>query len=139
PTTSVGGPVVSVARSSASPQRRTCRRGLPTHSRAAPPQCGRRRPPSPAWPGIQVLLRSPTSAILNSIELNLELTVSTRGGAWQVAGRVVVVTGGSRGLGKAMCHHFAADGDHVVVASGTREACDELAAELRALLCVDAI
>ncbi|QIK50193.1 SDR family NAD(P)-dependent oxidoreductase [Gordonia hongkongensis] len=56
-----------------------------------------------------------------------------------MAGRVVVVTGGSRGLGKAMCHHFAAEGDHVVVASRKLDACDELALELRRTYDVDAV
>lgn len=56
-----------------------------------------------------------------------------------MAGRVVVVTGGSRGLGRAMCRHFAADGDHVVVTSRKREACDELAEQLRAEHGVDAV
>ncbi|MBS9376043.1 SDR family NAD(P)-dependent oxidoreductase [Rhodococcus sp. B50] len=54
-------------------------------------------------------------------------------------GRIVVVTGGSRGLGKAMCHHFAAEGDHVVVASRKREACDKLAAALTKEYGVDAV
>jgi NAD(P)-dependent dehydrogenase (short-subunit alcohol dehydrogenase family) len=46
-------------------------------------------------------------------------------------GRVVVVTGGSRGLGREMCRSFAADGHRVVVASRKAEACEKLAAELR--------
>lgn len=56
-----------------------------------------------------------------------------------MAERVVVVTGGSRGLGRAMCRHFAAAGDHVVVASRKLEACNDLAAELRAAHGVDAV
>ncbi|AMO04630.1 short-chain dehydrogenase [Mycolicibacterium neoaurum] len=61
------------------------------------------------------------------------------GGARQMAGRVVVVTGGSRGLGKAMCRHFAAAGDHVVVSSRKADACDALARELRDAHGVDAV
>lgn len=45
-------------------------------------------------------------------------------------GRVVVVTGGSRGLGREMCLGFAEHGARVVVASRKLEACKELAAEI---------
>jgi NAD(P)-dependent dehydrogenase (short-subunit alcohol dehydrogenase family) len=48
-------------------------------------------------------------------------------------GKVVLVTGGSRGLGKAMVMGFAERGADIVVASRKREACDEVAAEVRAL------
>lgn len=48
------------------------------------------------------------------------------------AGRVVVVTGGSRGMGREMCRAFAAQGDRVVVASRKAPACEALAGELRA-------
>lgn len=44
-----------------------------------------------------------------------------------LTGRVAVVTGGSRGLGKAMCEAFAAHGADVVVASRKEDACVELA------------
>ncbi|ALE83890.1 SDR family NAD(P)-dependent oxidoreductase [Pseudonocardia sp. HH130629-09] len=47
-------------------------------------------------------------------------------------GRVVVVTGGSRGIGRAACEAYAARGDTVVVASRRAEACTALAAELTA-------
>jgi NAD(P)-dependent dehydrogenase (short-subunit alcohol dehydrogenase family) len=47
-----------------------------------------------------------------------------------MGGRVVVVTGGSRGLGRAMCEHFAAAGDAVVVASRKLEPCEALAEDL---------
>lgn len=46
-------------------------------------------------------------------------------------GRVVVVTGGSRGMGREMCRGFAAQGDRVVVASRKAPACETLATELR--------
>lgn len=46
--------------------------------------------------------------------------------------RVVVVTGGSRGIGREACRAFAARGDTVVVASRKAEACTALAAELTA-------
>jgi NAD(P)-dependent dehydrogenase (short-subunit alcohol dehydrogenase family) len=46
--------------------------------------------------------------------------------------RVVIVTGGASGIGRAMCRGFAAKGDHVVVADvdadGARRVADELAA-----------
>src|SRR2546421_8504164 len=47
-----------------------------------------------------------------------------------MSGRVVVVTGGSRGLGAAMCRHFAEQGDTVIVASRKQSACDDLAKAL---------
>ena len=45
--------------------------------------------------------------------------------------KVVVVTGGSRGLGKEMCLGFARHGANVVVASRKGDACDALAKEIR--------
>jgi len=44
--------------------------------------------------------------------------------------RVVVVTGGSRGLGREMCLSFAERGARVVVASRKAQACEALAAEI---------
>ncbi|MBF6180323.1 SDR family NAD(P)-dependent oxidoreductase [Nocardia otitidiscaviarum] len=46
--------------------------------------------------------------------------------------KVVVVTGGSRGLGREMVHVFADAGAHVVIASRKLDACAALAAEVRA-------
>ncbi|NMN95932.1 SDR family NAD(P)-dependent oxidoreductase [Antrihabitans stalactiti] len=46
-------------------------------------------------------------------------------------GKVAVVTGGSRGLGKAMVRAFAQAGADVVIASRKVEACEELAEEIR--------
>jgi NAD(P)-dependent dehydrogenase (short-subunit alcohol dehydrogenase family) len=50
---------------------------------------------------------------------------------FDLTGRVAVVTGGSRGLGKAMVSAFAEHGADVVIASRKLDACEELAAELR--------
>jgi len=49
-----------------------------------------------------------------------------------LTGRVAVVTGGSRGLGAAIVRAYAAHGADVVIASRKRDACDALAAEIRA-------
>ena len=49
------------------------------------------------------------------------------------AGKVVVVTGGSKGLGRAMALGFAEAGADVVVASRKLEPCEEVASEVRAL------
>jgi NAD(P)-dependent dehydrogenase (short-subunit alcohol dehydrogenase family) len=48
-------------------------------------------------------------------------------------GKVVVVTGGSRGLGRAMALGFAAAGADVVVSSRKTAACEEVAGGIRAL------
>ena len=50
---------------------------------------------------------------------------------FSVAGRVVLVTGGSRGLGRAMCLGLAERGARVVVASRKIDACEQLAAQIR--------
>jgi NAD(P)-dependent dehydrogenase (short-subunit alcohol dehydrogenase family) len=47
------------------------------------------------------------------------------------AGKVVLITGGSRGLGKAMSLGFAAEGARVIVASRKLESCEALAAQIR--------
>jgi NAD(P)-dependent dehydrogenase (short-subunit alcohol dehydrogenase family) len=49
------------------------------------------------------------------------------------SGKVVVVTGGSRGLGRAMALGFAEAGADVVVASRKRDVCEEVASEVRAM------
>ena len=48
-------------------------------------------------------------------------------------GKVVIVTGGSKGLGKAMALGFAEAGADVVVASRKLEACEAVADEIRVL------
>jgi NAD(P)-dependent dehydrogenase (short-subunit alcohol dehydrogenase family) len=50
---------------------------------------------------------------------------------FDLSGRVALVTGGSRGLGREMAQAFAAAGADVVVASRHGDACEQLAAELR--------
>ena len=50
---------------------------------------------------------------------------------FSVADRVILVTGGSRGLGRAMCLGLAERGARVVIASRKLDACEELAAQIR--------
>ncbi|MFC3172833.1 SDR family NAD(P)-dependent oxidoreductase [Novosphingobium bradum] len=50
-----------------------------------------------------------------------------------LAGRVVLITGGTRGLGLAMARGFAGEGARVIVSSRKAEACEAVAAELRGL------
>jgi len=51
---------------------------------------------------------------------------------FDLSGRVAVVTGGTRGLGLAMARGFAQAGAQIVVVSRKAQACDEVAAALRA-------
>lgn len=50
-----------------------------------------------------------------------------------MTGKVALITGGSRGLGRAMALGFAAHGADVVIASRKMESCEAAAAEVRAL------
>jgi NAD(P)-dependent dehydrogenase (short-subunit alcohol dehydrogenase family) len=52
---------------------------------------------------------------------------------FDLSGKVAVVTGGSRGLGREMVLAFAAQGADVVIASRKIENCEAVAAEVRAL------
>ena len=52
---------------------------------------------------------------------------------FEFAGKVVLITGGTRGLGRAMAQGFAQAGADLIVASRKAEACEATAAELRGL------
>ncbi len=49
---------------------------------------------------------------------------------FDMTNKVVVITGGSRGLGREMAHAFASRGAKVAIASRKAEACEQIAAEL---------
>lgn len=50
--------------------------------------------------------------------------------SFDIEDRVVIITGGSRGIGRAIAIEFASLGAHVVVASRKAEACDATVAEI---------
>jgi NAD(P)-dependent dehydrogenase (short-subunit alcohol dehydrogenase family) len=52
---------------------------------------------------------------------------------FDMTGRVVVVTGGTRGIGRSLAEGYVAAGAKVVVASRKAEACEETEAHLRAM------
>jgi len=53
-------------------------------------------------------------------------------GLFDLTGKIAVVTGGSRGLGREMALAFAQSGANVVIASRKAEACETLAEKVRA-------
>ena len=53
-------------------------------------------------------------------------------GLFDLSGKVALITGGSRGLGRQMALAFADAGADVIVASRKIEACEEVADEVRA-------
>jgi len=60
-------------------------------------------------------------------------------GRFRLDGKVAIVTGGSRGIGRAVALGFASAGADVVVASRTGDACDAVAAEIASTTGRDAI
>jgi NAD(P)-dependent dehydrogenase (short-subunit alcohol dehydrogenase family) len=60
------------------------------------------------------------------------VTDSTPTDAFDLSGKIAVVTGGSRGLGAEMVRAFARHGADVMIASRKAENCEKLAAEVKA-------
>jgi NAD(P)-dependent dehydrogenase (short-subunit alcohol dehydrogenase family) len=54
-------------------------------------------------------------------------------GLFDMSGRVVIVTGGTRGIGRALAEGYVSAGAKVVVASRKADACKETEEILRAL------
>jgi len=53
-------------------------------------------------------------------------------GLFDLTGKVAIVTGSSRGIGKASAEALASHGAKVVISSRKQDACDEVAAEINA-------
>ncbi|MBT5434815.1 MAG: SDR family NAD(P)-dependent oxidoreductase, partial [Rhodospirillaceae bacterium] len=51
---------------------------------------------------------------------------------FDLAGQVAVVTGGSKGIGRAICERMAEAGARVVVSSRKIDACEEVVAGIKA-------
>ncbi|MFN3592055.1 MAG: SDR family NAD(P)-dependent oxidoreductase, partial [Thermaurantiacus sp.] len=60
------------------------------------------------------------------------------GTLFDLSGQVAVITGSSRGIGKAIAHRMAEHGANVVVSSRKAEACDAAVAEINAAVGRDA-
>ncbi|WP_179475205.1 SDR family NAD(P)-dependent oxidoreductase [Mycolicibacterium vinylchloridicum] len=54
------------------------------------------------------------------------------GQLFTLAGKVAMISGGSRGLGRAMARTFAAAGAEVIVSSRRQESCDQIVGQIRA-------
>jgi NAD(P)-dependent dehydrogenase (short-subunit alcohol dehydrogenase family) len=61
-----------------------------------------------------------------------DLTTPPPAELFSLAGRTALVTGGSRGLGRAIAHGYAAAGAQVVISSRHAESCEKVVAEIAA-------
>jgi NAD(P)-dependent dehydrogenase (short-subunit alcohol dehydrogenase family) len=71
--------------------------------------------------------------MMTTMSTHEDVSATTALPSFRLDGKVALVTGGSKGLGRAMALGFAAAGADVVVASRKAAACEEVAAQIRAL------
>ena len=90
----------------------------------------RSTPPAPLPSCVRILLARPGTQTAGP-ERGLWHTRAMGNDLFDLSGRVAVVTGGSRGLGREMALAFAEHGADVVIASRKLDACEAVAAEIR--------
>jgi NAD(P)-dependent dehydrogenase (short-subunit alcohol dehydrogenase family) len=73
----------------------------------------------------------PTPVDTSSVPPRTDAAADARG-LLDLSGRVAMVTGGTRGLGLAIASAYASAGAELVIVSRKREACEQVASELRA-------
>ena len=67
------------------------------------------------------------------VGMGSDVSRANGGAPWSLAGKVALVTGGSRGLGRAIALSLASAGADVAVVSRDQASCDDVASQIRGL------